>query len=69
MIKTREVQNMHCSSCAEGIESLLRSQEGIKTAKVDYETGKLRIEHTEEAELDEIWKMIEEMGYEVERDD
>jgi len=67
MIKKIKVTGMHCASCATGIETFLRSQEGIENAQVDFEENQLKIEYTGEAELDEAWKKIEDRGYAVEQ--
>lgn len=63
METTVTVTGMHCASCATGIETVLRSQEEINRASVEYDTGQLTIEHTDALDLAALWQRIEGMGY------
>lgn len=65
MEKTVEVEGMHCKSCAAGIETFLKSQDGIEDAEVSYDNGKIEIEYTKAADLETAWKQVSDMGYEV----
>lgn len=66
MMERVAVSGMHCASCAAGIETFLKSQDGVEAAAVDFEEGEARIRHTGDADLDRLWSHIEDMGYEVE---
>jgi len=59
------ISGMHCASCASGIETFLRSQDGVEMANVDFEDKKARIRHTDDADLNALWDQIEDMGYNV----
>lgn len=65
MMKTVSVSGMHCASCASGIETFLKSQEGVEMAKVDYDEKEARIRHTDDVDVGALWEQIEEMGYDV----
>lgn len=67
MMKTVSIFGMHCASCASGIETFLRSQDGIEMATVDFDENEARIRHTDDVDLDAVWGQIEDMGYSVEQ--
>ncbi|MDY6770739.1 MAG: heavy metal-associated domain-containing protein [Candidatus Nanohaloarchaea archaeon] len=69
METTVRIDDMHCASCASGIEVFLESQDGITSADVDYDDKQAHIDYTEDADLAACWERLKDMGYEVETDD
>lgn len=68
-METVSVSGMSCASCASGIETFLRSQDGVEMADVDFDAGEARIRYTDAVDVDRLWSHIEEMGYEVDTGD
>jgi len=66
METTVAIKGMHCASCAAGIQTFLRSQDGIESADVDNSDEQATIEYTDDADLEACWDQLKEMGYEVE---
>lgn len=65
-----DVKGMHCGHCADKMQkSILEKLTGVKTAKVDHETGKVLIEADDSTKFSkaDIQKAIEEKNekYEV----
>jgi len=64
MKKILKIEGMHCSSCALGVEMLLKTK-GAK-GNVDFDSKKAEIEFDEnKTSLEEIKKEIEKSGYKV----
>lgn len=62
--KIYNIEGMHCGACSTGIELFLGNTEGVKSAKVNYETKKGEVEYDEAKLKDEdIIKTIEEAGF------
>ena len=62
--KTYNIEGMHCGACSTGIELFLSHTEGVKSAKVGWETKKGEVEYDETKVKDEdIIKVIEEAGF------
>ena len=62
--KTYNIAGMHCGACATGMELFLSNTEGVKSAKVGWETKKGEVEYDETKVKDEdIIKVIEEAGF------
>lgn len=55
------VHGMDCSSCALTIENHLRTVPSVKSAAVNFSTGKAKIEH--ESSVEEIIKEVQKAGY------
>ncbi len=54
------IENMHCGSCATSIEMVLSNMEGVKKAKVDFNSKNAIIEFDDKKT--NIKKMIELIG-------
>lgn len=67
MEKKFKIAGMHCASCASGIQTFLRTQEGVESAEVDFETETATIEFTEDADLEGIKEQVEQMGYKLKK--
>ena len=62
--KHLEIGGMHCGACAMGIQMMLSTTEGVKSAAVDYNTKKGEVEFDEvKVTLDQLIKVIEELTY------
>jgi P-type Cu+ transporter len=62
--KVYAIDGMHCGACSTGIEMFLSNTEGVKSAKVGWETKKGEVEYDETKLKDEdIIKVIEEAGF------
>jgi copper chaperone CopZ len=61
-----KVGGMHCQSCANSIEVALRSEKGVKEARVEFEKRRAMISF-DSTQVDEgrIRKVITEAGYRV----
>lgn len=58
------VSGMHCRSCEKILEKAIYNLNGVKSFKVDYETGKADVVFDKnETGLDKIFKTIESKGY------
>lgn len=58
-------QDLSCPSCVAKIEKALQDIEGVTTAKVHFNTGRIEIEHDPAvAPTAELVKTVRETGYE-----
>ena len=63
-----DITGMHCGACAMGIEMLLSNMDGVGSIKVDYNTKKGVLEFDPgKVSQDQIFKAIEEVGYQASR--
>ena len=60
-VRTYDVIGMDCSSCAKSIENHLNKMSAVKTAAVNFSTGKMKIEH--ENSVDDIVSEVSKLGY------
>lgn len=58
-------QELSCPSCVAKIEKALRKVKGVQEAKVHFNTGRIEIEHDEQAQADELVKAVRAAGYEA----
>jgi Cu+-exporting ATPase len=64
---TLKIKGMTCAMCVKSIETAVRSLEGVDEIKVNLATESAFLKYDpSKVTLDEIKKLIEEMGYEVE---
>ncbi len=49
-IKTFEIEGMDCGSCAKSIENHLNTLSSVKNVRVNFSTGKMKIEHSDSVE-------------------
>ena len=68
MKKTKfTIKGTHCKACKTLIEDVCKDIEGVKTCKVDFETGKIEIQHDDKLDLKILKNEIEGLGlYKVE---
>ncbi|KIH70828.1 heavy metal-binding protein [Salinicoccus roseus] len=68
MMKTNlKTETFTCPSCIKKIEGTLNRSDGVDTAKVLFNSSKVKVEHDEnKISPDEIRGLIEKLGYEVE---
>lgn len=65
--KEFKVLKMHCVSCAMNIDGELEELEGVISSDTNYAKGKTVLEYEpEKLDFNEIKKVIEKLGYEVE---
>ncbi|MBI2034085.1 MAG: heavy-metal-associated domain-containing protein [Candidatus Liptonbacteria bacterium] len=59
-----KIEGMHCGSCAVGIQMMVSSLDGVKSAEVSYDK-KIGVFEFESSKVnkDKIVKTIEELGY------
>lgn len=58
-------QELSCPSCVAKIEKALRKVKGVQAAKVHFNTGRIEIEHDEQAQTVELVKAVRAAGYEA----
>ena len=59
------IDAMRCEGCAEAIERYLRGRSGVKTAAVDFESGRGSLTIGSNVEVGAIVEGLESMGYDV----
>ncbi|ARI77761.1 heavy metal translocating P-type ATPase [Halobacillus mangrovi] len=64
-LRTYKVEGMDCPSCAATIEKSLGKNESIQSAEVNYGTGKLKVEASSVAVLDEVPKLVGKIGFDI----
>ena len=58
------ISGMHCSSCAEGIESVLKRVPGVTKASVSYEHHQARVEYDSgKTDPARLVRAVERLGY------
>jgi copper chaperone len=65
METTLKVEGMTCDHCKSSVEGALKEVDGVDAAKVDLETGNVKISHVDTANKVEMREVIEEQGYDV----
>lgn len=58
------ISGMHCGSCAYLIEDILKEQNGVKDAKVDFVRQTCEVEADEEVKTDDLLKAIHDIPHE-----
>lgn len=57
---------LSCPTCVDNIESNLNNTEGVSSAKVHFNTGRIKVEHDPETVSDEkLVKVVTQSGYEA----
>lgn len=64
-LRTYKVEGMDCPSCAATIEKSLGKNESIQSVEVNYGTGKLKVEASSEAVLDEVPQLVRKLGFDL----
>jgi len=63
---TYKLSGMSCTSCAQSIESYLKTTEGVNEVNVNYANDSLLIEYdSDEIKEEEIFSIIRDLGYDV----
>jgi copper chaperone CopZ len=62
MKTTAIVQGTHCPSCVALIKDICSDFSAITSCALDYTTGRMELEHTEDLSLDSLKKEIETIG-------
>lgn len=66
MEKTLNVQGMTCGHCKMSVENALNELDGVSTAKVDLDAGKVEVNYDEaKVSLENMQEAIEDQGYDV----
>ena len=61
---TLRARDLSCPSCVAKIEKTLTSMDGVKDAKVHFETGRIAVEHDPaRASADDLVKAVADAGY------
>ncbi len=58
-------QELTCPSCVAKIEKALKNVDGVKEARVFFNTGRIEVEHEAEAKAADLVKAVREAGYEA----
>ncbi len=58
-------QELTCPSCVAKIEKALTSLQGVKEAKVHFNTGRIEVEHDPAVNSAELVKAVQSVGYEA----
>lgn len=61
-LRSRELS---CPSCVAKIEKALKNVQGVQDAKVHFNTGRIEVEHDEQAQADALVKAVRDAGYEA----
>jgi len=65
--KTLEVKGMTCGHCKMAVEGALKKLEGVSTAEVNLEAGKVDVTFDDsKVTVDKMKEAIEDQGYDVE---
>lgn len=59
------VTGMTCSSCARRVQRALEATEGVRSAQVDLTSGRVTIEHDDQATNEDFARAVEKSGYQV----
>jgi len=62
MKTTATIQGTHCPACTALIKDICSDFSAIASCSVDYATGRMELEHTEDLSLDDLKKEIETIG-------
>lgn len=66
MEQTLNVQGMTCGHCKMSVEGALNKLDGVSTAEVNLETGKVDVTFDEaKVNIDAMKEAVEEQGYDV----
>ncbi|NYZ79519.1 sulfite exporter TauE/SafE family protein [Candidatus Micrarchaeota archaeon] len=68
MKKIVNVEGMHCISCKTIVEDAVRSVKGVKNPKVSLEKQTLEFEYSNETNLREVERRLEEKGYSIRKE-
>lgn len=61
-----QLETLTCPSCISKIEGVLKKEPGVKTAKVFFNSSKVKIEYNEdEVSSKQLEELIERVGYPV----
>ncbi len=59
-------QELSCPSCVAKIEKALLALDGVQTAAVHFNTGRIEVEHdSQKTSVDQLLKTIRSAGYEA----
>jgi copper chaperone len=63
---TLRSQELSCPSCVAKIEKALGAVDGVETAKVYFNTGRIEVKHDDtRASVDDLVKAVRSAGYEA----
>lgn len=64
--ETYNIEGMHCGSCAVNIGMALEAIDGVKSAKVDFDTKKAEVEYDpEKTGAEKFSETVAAMGYKI----
>ncbi|ASK61301.1 copper-binding protein [Virgibacillus phasianinus] len=64
--KTLNVKGMTCGHCKMSVEGALNGLDGVSTAEVDLNSGKVKVEYDEtKITLESMKEAVEDQGYDV----
>jgi Cu+-exporting ATPase len=62
------IPDMHCAGCAQRLSNVLERMEGVRSARVRFDSKQAEIEYDEEkVGFDDMKRTVERTGYSVER--
>lgn len=56
-------QELSCPSCVAKIEKALTALGGVTAAKVQFNTGRIEVEHTDQVNTEQLLKAVLSAGY------
>ena len=63
---TYNIEGMHCGSCAVNIGMALEAMDGVKSAKVDFDSGKAEVEYdSKKIGMEKFSETVGAMGYKL----
>jgi P-type Cu2+ transporter len=66
IMQTYPVLDMSCASCAVSVESILKSQEGVVNARVNYASASVQVEYQKDVITSEqLRKAVQDIGYDL----
>ena len=60
-----KLQTLTCPSCIVKIEKAVGEQPGVEKVKVSFNSSKVKVKHSDDADTAQTRKTIEDLGYEV----
>ena len=62
---TMQLETLTCPSCLQKIENGVKQVQGVESVRVMFNSSKVRVEHSEDTNKQELSDAVEKLGYEV----
>lgn len=67
MERVVKIQGMSCQHCVASVKKALEALRGVSQVQVDLEKGEARFSLAEGASMEQVYRAIQEAGYQVAR--